>query len=134
MKEYNILYTSGVFDLLHIGHLRFLEKAKSMCNVLIVGIITDELAESYKRKPIIPYSQRCHLIRALKCVDIVWSEDKQFTMPYFFAVDKFVIGSDWESCLVNENLNKLRDENKVIFIPYTWNISTTDIKKRIKDE
>ena len=133
MKEYNILYTSGVFDLLHIGHLRFLEKAKSMCNVLIVGIITDELAESYKHKPIIPYSQRCDLIKALKCVDIVWAEDNQFTMPYFFYIDKFVIGSDWQN-KDNPNLTKLRNENKVIFIDYTKGISTTDIKKRIKDE
>lgn len=67
-KRYKIGYTSGVFDLFHIGHLNILRKAKEQCEYLIVGVSTDELAIELKRKsPIIPYEQRIEIIESIGC-------------------------------------------------------------------
>lgn len=65
------VYTSGVFDLFHVGHLSVLKKAKEFGDYLIVGVHSDEDVESYKRSPIIPLEQRCEIIRNIKCVDEV---------------------------------------------------------------
>ena len=60
-------YTTGVFDMFHIGHLNILQKAKAQCDYLIVGVSTDELVEEYKqKKPIIPFEERIKIVEALK--------------------------------------------------------------------
>lgn len=65
-------YTTGVYDMFHIGHLNILRRAKEKCDYLIVGVSTDECVESYKHKtPIIPYSQRSAIVEAIKYVDEV---------------------------------------------------------------
>ena len=67
MKKYKMGYTTGVFDLFHIGHLNILKRAKEMCDYLIVGVSTDELVENYKNKtPIIPYEERIEIVSAIK--------------------------------------------------------------------
>ena len=65
------VYTSGVFDLFHVGHVSVLNKAKQFGDYLIVGVHSDEDVESYKRTPIISCEQRCEIIRNMKCVDEV---------------------------------------------------------------
>ncbi len=64
-------YAFVVCDLLHIGHLKLFQNCKKYCDFLIVGVYTDELTMSYKRKPIIPFEERIELIQALKPVDMV---------------------------------------------------------------
>ncbi len=65
-------YTTGVFDMFHIGHLNILRRAKEKCDYLIVGVSTDELVQSYKNKtPIIPFDQRCAIVGAVRYVDEV---------------------------------------------------------------
>lgn len=65
-------YTTGVFDMFHIGHLNILRRAKDMCDYLIVGVSTDEVVQNYKNKtPIIPYEQRAAIVEAIKYVDEV---------------------------------------------------------------
>ncbi len=72
MNKERVGYTTGVFDLFHIGHLRLLQRAKSKCDRLIVGVSTDELVQSYKnKKPVIPFEERIEIVAALKCVDVV---------------------------------------------------------------
>ena len=65
-------YTTGVYDLFHIGHLNILEKAKSMCDYLIVGVSTDELVQKEKNKtPVIPFSERVEIVKSIRYVDKV---------------------------------------------------------------
>ena len=70
-KEKNVGYAFVVGDLLHYGHLHFLRECKKHCDFLIVGVYTDELTETYKRRPIIPFEERIELIQDLKVVDLV---------------------------------------------------------------
>ena len=70
-----VVYTSGTFDLLHVNHLKMLKYARALGDILIVGVNTDELVNSYKSKPIIPFDERIALIKALKYPDIVIPQD-----------------------------------------------------------
>lgn len=74
------VYSVGVFDLLHVAHVRFLEDAKRLGDRLIVGVHSDEVVAGYKRKPVIPYEQRVEMVASLKCVD------KVIEVRRFFAV------------------------------------------------
>ena len=72
MKHYKVGYTTGVYDLFHIGHLNIIKRAKELCDYLIVGVSTDEVVENYKHKsPIIPFEERIAIIEAIKYVDKV---------------------------------------------------------------
>ena len=72
MSKYKIGYTTGVYDMFHIGHLNVLKRAKELCEYLIVGVSTDELVESYKhKKPIIPFEERAEIVKAIRYVDEV---------------------------------------------------------------
>ena len=87
MKKKIIGYTSGVFDLFHIGHLNILRNAKSLCDKLIVGVSTDELLFKYKnKKPIIPFTERLEIVRNMKYVDAAipqYDLDKKSTWKKF---------------------------------------------------
>jgi len=125
-------YTTGVFDLFHIGHLNLLMNAKKRCDKLIVGVSTDELVFSYKhRSPIIPCDQRIAIIRALKCVDnalLITSRDKYEAWTYA-KFDILFVGDDWKGTTVwnkwEQQLSKVGA--KVIYLPYTKEQSTTKI-------
>lgn len=135
-KKYHIGYVPGVFDLLHVGHLNLLEKCKSRCEYLIVGVLTDELVEYYKgRSTVIPYEERARLIEALKVVDEVIPVDfsntdkldawEQLHYDCHFSGDDHV--NHWNDIL--EELKK-RGSN-MEFFPYTQGISTTMIREKI---
>ncbi len=136
-KNLVIGYTSGVFDLFHIGHLNILRNAKGMCDYLVVGVSTDELVMEYKnKKPIIPFLERMEIIRNLKCVDAVvpqYDMDKLTLCKQLKANRVFVggwYGTDkWDK--LEEEL--LKNGIMIIYFPYTKNISSTMINS-ILDE
>ncbi len=130
-------YTTGVFDLFHIGHLNILERAKEQCDYLIVGVSTDELVQEYKHKsPIIPYEERVAIIRALRCVDDVVP---QINRDKFAAWEKYhfdcmFVGDDWKnSALFSEVEVRFHEVGvKVVYFPYTQGTSSTILRETIE--
>ena len=129
------VFTSGSFDLFHVGHLNILEKSAALGNELIVGVSTDELIEEYKgMKPIVPFEQRFRIISALKCVTKVVKQVKLTEIAQLRRenIDIVTIGDDW----INKYLEglewmKAQSDKKVVYFPYTPGVSTTSIKKEI---
>jgi glycerol-3-phosphate cytidylyltransferase len=140
MENYNknkiIGYTTGVFDLFHIGHLNILEKAAKECDYLIVGVTTSETVKKYKdRYPITSLEDRMAIVRAIKYVDRVVVQEN---MDKVAAWDKYrynIIfhGDDWKnSPMYNEIERKLSDLGvKMKFFKYTDTTSTSSLKLKI---
>lgn len=136
-KPYHIGYVPGVFDLFHTGHLNLLERCKSRCDYLIVGVLTDELVEYYKgRRTVISYEDRARVIQALSVVDEVipvdFSNTDKLDAWNQLHYDCHFSGSDhqnhWND--VWEELKK-RGSN-MEFFPYTQGISSTQIREKMK--
>jgi len=129
-----IIMTSGSFDLFHYGHLNILLKAKALGDILIVGVSTDKLIESYKGiKPIISYKDRVAIIKELKCVDRVVKQTKVVDIHQFLKLkaDIFVLGDDWKNNYTHDGINQLRACKSVVWVPYTKRLSTSSIKEKI---
>ena len=75
--------TTGVYDLFHVGHLRSLQKASTMGDYLIVGVVPDELAASYKRPPVIPFDQRWEIVEHIACVDEVIVDECIYPVEFY---------------------------------------------------
>ena len=122
-------YAYVVADILHVGHLRHLMNCKAMCDVLIVGVLTDEATMEKKPRPIIPFEERMLLIDALECVDVVYAQE---TYSPYGNVDcikpdiLFESESHKEPCL--------NPHGKTIVTPYYPLQSTTAIKQKIVEE
>ena len=136
-KKFKIGYTTGTFDLFHVGHLNLLEKAKENCEILIVGVSTDELVKDYKGElPVIPFEDRIRIVGALKCVDKVIAQktlNKLDVLPDI-QYDVLFHGDDWKNTkMYNEIEEKLREQKvSCIYFPYTKSVSTKSIKERIQ--
>jgi glycerol-3-phosphate cytidylyltransferase len=137
MKEkYKIGYTTGVFDLFHIGHLNILKSAKEQCEYLIVGVSTDELVESYKnKKTVIPFSERCEIIKSCRYVDQVVSQINRDKIDAYhkYKFDVMFVGDDWKGkALFTEVESKLNSFGvDVIYFPYTKGTSSTILRELI---
>lgn len=129
-KKYKIGYTTGVFDMFHIGHLNLLKRAKEQCEYLIVGVSTDDVVEDYKHKtPIIPFNERIAIVQELKCVDKAVPQRSMDKMDAWKELhfDVLFHGSDWKG---SEMYNKMiTDFSKigvdVVFLPHTEGVSST---------
>jgi glycerol-3-phosphate cytidylyltransferase len=134
-KKQVIVFTGGTWDMLHIGHLNVLQKAKQMGTVLIVGVSTDQLVKKYKgSRPVVPYAQRFKLVSALKYVDKVVKQKKLFDLKQFKKVKAniFVVGDDWRGQEYKvPNLKWLKDNNYLRYVRYTKGMSTSLLKERI---
>lgn len=129
------VFTSGSFDLFHVGHLNILEKSAALGDELIVGVSTDELIQHYKgMPPIIPFEERFRIISSLKCVTKVVKQVKLTEIAQLERenIDIVTIGDDWENKYL-EGLEWMKQQpgKSVIYFPYTPGISTTSIKKKI---
>ena len=136
MKKYKIGYTTGVFDLFHIGHLNLLRRAKEQCDFLIVGVSTDELVESYKhKKPIIPFEERFEIVKSIRYVDKVVSQTTLDKLSAWndLKFDALFHGSDWEGTPMYQQIQ--RDLEMVgcdvVFLPHTSGISSSLLSDKI---
>ena len=135
-KRYKIGYTTGVFDMFHVGHLNILRRAKEQCDYLIVGVSTDELVKTYKNKtPIVSFKERVEIVEAIKYVDEVVP---QLNMDKFSAWEKLKFdvifhGDDWKnSNLYNECEKQLSSVGvDVVFLPHTDGVSSTLLCKKL---
>ncbi|MBR0230708.1 MAG: adenylyltransferase/cytidyltransferase family protein [Clostridia bacterium] len=130
-------YTTGVYDMFHIGHLNVLKNAKSQCDYLIVGVSTDELVQKEKNKtPVIPFVERCEIVSAIKYVDKVVPQTnknkKEAWEKYHF--DKMFVGDDWKGTDV---WNRFEEQFKplgveIVYLKHTDGISSTQLTGIIK--
>lgn len=123
--------TYGTFDLLHYGHINLLRRAKELGDYLIVALSTDEFNWNEKHKKCyFTYEQRKQLLEAVRYVDLVIPEEnwaQKVSNVQEFQVDTFVIGDDWAG-----KFDFLKDYCEVVYLPRTPEISTTQIKKELK--
>lgn len=137
-KKYKVGYTTGVYDLFHIGHLNILKRAKEQCEYLIVGVSTDELVSSYKHKvPVIPFDERIAIVGAIKYVDKVVPQTSMDKLKAWETLhfDALFHGDDWKgSSMYNEVEKRLSEVGvELVFLPHTQGTSSTEISKRLKD-
>lgn len=138
MKKYKVGYTTGVYDMFHIGHLNILKQAKEQCEYLIVGVSTDELVQKTKNKtPIIPYEDRVKIIEAIRYVDkVVPQENKDKIAAHEkYHFDVMFVGDDWKNSELFSNCEKELSKRGscVVYFPYTQKISSTILRKKIND-
>lgn len=138
MKSKKIIgYTTGVYDMFHIGHLNILERAKAQCDYLIVGVSTDELVQHDKHKsPIITFEERVKIVEAIKYVDeVVPQFDKnKFAAWEKYKFDKMFVGDDWKGTEVWNNFEEQFSQVgvEIIYLPHTDGISSTKLAGIIK--
>jgi len=122
--------TYGTFDLLHIGHIRLLQRARNYGNRLIVAVSTDEFNALKGKQVVYPFKQRAEIVKNIKGVDLVipekcWEQKIRDIKKY--DVDVFVIGSDWKG-----KFDELKTYCRVVYLSRTKNVSTTGLKKRLR--
>lgn len=141
MKKYKNGYTTGVYDMFHVGHLNILRRAKDYCEFLVVGVSTDDVVFKNKNVfPIISFKDRVEIIKSIKYVDKVIPQTRYDIEGKIKAVkenkiDVVFVGSDW---LGTEKWNKIEEElNKigcdVVYLPHTDGISSTLLRKKINE-
>lgn len=131
-------YTTGVYDMFHIGHLNVIQRAKKECDYLIVGVSTDELVQQEKNKtPVIPYAERAAIVQALKYVDEVVPQVNKNKLAAWekYHFNKMFVGSDWKGTPqwdeFEEQFFPLGVE--IVYLPHTDGISSTKLAGVIKN-
>lgn len=128
-------YTTGVYDLFHIGHLNLLKNAKGMCDKLIVGVTVDELVAYKGKQAMIPFEDRIEIVRSIKYVD---AAVPQYDMDKLSACKKLgadilFVGDDWYGTEKWRQYEEefAREGIKIVYFPYTKGISSTQITKAL---
>ncbi len=128
-------YTTGVYDLFHIGHLNLLKNAKGMCDKLIVGVTVDELVAYKGKKAMIPFEDRIEIVRSIKYVD---AAVPQYNMDKLEACKKLgatllFVGDDWYNTSKWQEYEKQFHEAgiRIVYFPYTQGTSSTQIRKAL---
>ena len=136
LKKYKIGYTTGVYDLFHIGHLNILRRAKEQCDFLIVGVSTDDLVENYKHKrPVIPFEERIEIVKAIRYVDEVVPQTSMDKLEAWEKLHYNVLfhGSDWKgSSMYDEIEIRLKEAGvDLVFLPHTTGTSSTMLSDKL---
>ena len=141
MAKYKIGYTTGVYDLFHIGHLNLLKNAKEQCDYLIVGVTVDELVSYKGKQAVIPFEERIEIVKAIRYVDKVVPQDDMDKVKAWekYNYNALFVGDDWKG---KPNWIKyqqqLAEKNvDVVYLPYTKETSSTklrDVLNKITDK
>lgn len=125
-------YTTGVFDLFHVGHLNILRRAKEQCDYLIVGVTVDELVSYKGKQAFIPYEERAAIVEAIKYVDQVVPQTSMDKMSAWktYHFNKMFVGDDWKG---TDTWNHWEDEFakvdvEIVYFPYTKQTSSTQLR------
>lgn len=138
-KRYKIGYTTGVYDMFHIGHLNILRRSKELCDFLVVGVTTDELC--YKRKhkyPIINEAERLEIIQSIRYVDqaIFQVNMDKVSAVKELGADVVFVGSDWKNTpswlYYEKELKKLSCD--VVYLDHTDGISSSILREKLNEE
>lgn len=130
-------YTTGVFDLFHVGHVNLLRNAKGMCDKLVVGVTTDELVSYKNKKSVISFEERMAVVRSCKYVDAVIPQEDmdKFIQWEKVKFDVMFVGDDWFKSEKWEAIDKqFKDVGvRVVYFPYTKGTSSTLINNVLLD-
>jgi D-glycero-beta-D-manno-heptose 1-phosphate adenylyltransferase len=131
-----VVFTNGVFDLLHPGHVRYLQQARRLGDVLIVGVNSDRSVRAIKgpQRPITPEDERAEIVEALACVDaaVVFDEETPHALIAALEPDVLVKGADWaEDAIVGRDIVEARG-GRVVRVPIEAGYSTTALLRKIK--
>lgn len=136
MKRFTIGYTTGVFDLFHVGHVNILRRAKELCDYLIVGVSSDELVEEYKgKKPIINFKDRFTIVESCKYVDKVVCQTTMNKVEAWnnLHFDVMFHGSEWKGSDLYNNYEQEFETIgvNIIYLDPTQGVSTTKLINKI---
>jgi len=126
-----IVFTNGCFDIIHVGHIRYLREAKALGDVLIVGLNSDRSVSALKSgRPINPQAQRAEVLTSLEMVDYVtlFDEETPYELIKLLQPDILVKGGDWKK----ENIVGSDIAKETFSLPYVKGVSTTEIIEKIK--
>ena len=135
-KKYKVGYTTGVYDMFHIGHLNILRRAKEQCEWLIVGVTTDELCVARKgKKPIICQQDRVTIVESVRYVDqvVLQSDMDKLAAVKQYSVDAVFVGSDWQGTAAWQAYEKefATQGCDVVYLEHTDGISSTVLRERL---
>ncbi len=136
MEKMLIGYTSGVYDLFHIGHLNLLKNAKGLCDKLIVGVTVDELVAYKNKRAVIPFEERIEIVRSIKYVDAAIPQENldKYKMWEKLHFDVLFVGDDWyNSPSWKEMEEKFKKVGvRVVYFPYTKGTSSSLLNETLK--
>ncbi len=128
-------YTSGVYDLFHIGHVNLLRNANAMCDKLVVGVTTDELVHYKFKRAVIPFTERMEIVRSVRYVDAVIPQETmdKFEIWKKLKFDVLFVGDDWYQTEKWQDLEgKFAEVGvRIVFFPYTKGTSSTLINQTL---
>jgi len=130
-------YTSGVFDLFHVGHLNLLRNAKGMCDKLIVGVTSDDLVSYKSKKAVISHDERMRIVRSIRYVDAVIAQESMDKLEVWkkLKYDVMFVGDDWYK---DPKWNEIEEKFKlvdvdIVYFPYTKGTSSTLINQILEN-
>lgn len=129
-------YTTGVFDLFHVGHLNILKRAKEQCDYLVVGVTVDELVAYKGKKAFIPFEERAAIVESIKYVDKVIPQTSMDKMAAWnnLHFHKMFVGDDWKG---TDTWNHWEEEFakvgvEIVYFPYTAKTSSSELREALK--
>ncbi|WP_252371102.1 adenylyltransferase/cytidyltransferase family protein [Listeria newyorkensis] len=135
-KKYKIGYTTGVYDMFHIGHLNLLKKAKEQCDYLIVGVTVDELVSYKNKEAIIPFEERLEIVRQISYVDEVVPQINMNKMEAWqnLGFEAIFVGDDWKG---SDAWNQFEVDFQQVgvnieYLPYTQGTSSTQLRQTLQ--